>query len=67
MLKTNKKYNILARNSTICYPVIEETVTEIRVLRYFLEAAREGGVTHAAERLHISQPALSKRLKAVQP
>ena len=32
-------------------------------MRYFLDVAREGGVTHAAERLHISQTTLSKQLK----
>ncbi len=33
---------------------------EIRVLRYFLEAAREENITRAAATLHISQPSLSK-------
>ena len=33
---------------------------EIRVLRYFMEIAREENMTKAAEQLHISQPALSK-------
>ena len=33
---------------------------EIKVLRYFMEIAREENMTKAAEKLHISQPSLSK-------
>lgn len=39
---------------------------EIRVLRYFLEVAREENITKAAGYLHISQPTLSRQLKDLE-
>ena len=39
---------------------------EIRTLRYFLETAREGNMTRAAERLHVSQSTMSKQLKELE-
>ena len=39
---------------------------ELRVLEYFLAVAREQNITAAAESLHISQPALSTKLKNLE-
>ena len=39
---------------------------EIRTLRYFLAAAREENMSRAAEILHVTQPTLSKALKALE-
>jgi len=39
---------------------------EFRVLRYFVEAAREGSMSRAAAKLHVSQPAMSQQLKALE-
>lgn len=39
---------------------------EIRVLRYFVEAAREKSMTNAAQKLHVTQPTLSKQIKELE-
>jgi DNA-binding transcriptional LysR family regulator len=39
---------------------------EIRVLRYFVEAAIEESMTNAAQKLHVTQPTLSKQIKELE-
>lgn len=39
---------------------------EIRTLKYFLAVAREENMTRAAEQLHVTQPTLSKALRALE-
>lgn len=39
---------------------------ELRVLKYFLMAAREENITRAAKNLHITQPTLSRQLMQLE-
>lgn len=39
---------------------------EIRVLKYFLEIVREQSISGAAEKLHLSQPTLSRQIKDME-
>ncbi|MBR6125720.1 LysR family transcriptional regulator, partial [Candidatus Saccharibacteria bacterium] len=39
---------------------------ELRVLRYFLEAARLGNVSRAADNLCVTQPTVSRQLKELE-
>ena len=39
---------------------------ELRVLRYFVQAAKEESMTNAALKLHVTQPTLSKQIKELE-
>src|SRR5688572_27786723 len=39
---------------------------ELRQLQLFLAAAEEGSITGAAKRMHLTQPALSRQIKALE-
>ena len=39
---------------------------ELRLLKYFFEAAKEGNITRAAMKLHITQPSLSRQLALLE-
>ena len=55
-------------NIVICHIGISQKGEhmEIKNLRYFLAVAREENMSHAAEILHVTQPTLSKALKALE-
>lgn len=44
----------------------EKLIMEIRVLRYFLAIVSEGSFTAAAQKLHVSQPALTRQIKDLE-
>lgn len=39
---------------------------ENRVLRYFVEMANEKNMSRAAEKLHVTQPTMSRQLKELE-
>ena len=39
-----------------------EDIMELRVLRYFIAIVKDGNISSAAKRLHVSQPALSRQI-----
>lgn len=47
-------------------PKINGGALDLRVLRYFIAVAEEGNITWAAELLRISQPTLSRQMRAME-
>ena len=46
--------------------MVRRIFIEIRTLKYFLAVARGENMTRAAEKLHVTQPTLSKQLKSLE-
>jgi DNA-binding transcriptional LysR family regulator len=46
--------------------VIAEMMMDLTQLRAFISVAHEGNLTRAAEKLHLTQPAVSLQIKALQ-
>src|SRR5260370_35005177 len=49
----------------MCRPIIDASM-ELRQLRAFVEVAEAGHFGHAAEHLHLTQPALTQRIQALE-
>ena len=46
--------------------MLMEEGLDVQALRYFVEVARRQGFTRASESLHVTQPAISKAVKALE-
>ena len=46
--------------------MLMEAHVDVQALRYFVEVARRQGFTRASEALHVTQPAISKMVKALE-
>ena len=57
---------MLESNRRLWYDNKRGDFMDIRVLKYFLAVAREQSYSVAAERLHLSQPTLSRQLKELE-
>ena len=46
--------------------LVYNTYMELRELKYFLEIARQGNISKAAEALYITQPSLSRQMQNLE-
>src|SRR5215469_12939828 len=66
MTYTHSNHSIMESDRRLKPVYIGSLIVELRALRYFIEVVRQQSFTVAAEQMYVTQPTISKMVKALE-